>query len=205
MPITKPALTGGKRDYGRWAVYVGDAFTAGGLVQLGVTEGDIDWEPMEAYRDLTLEEYTGAAPHDRAVVAEGVLVTVPLIIGPRVDAGDDGTAIYDKISALGDGSGGGFSTPQDAVETNLLLIPEFEVGAGLSYDGVAWSPAAPKHARWIWRAVPEATAITLAQTTNEKVIVSVPFRGLYADARPEGHKLYTVGNPVAAGITTVRI
>lgn len=204
--LTKISLAEALRAIGRAHVFAGDAFTVDGMVPLGATEGDIEVEELESYNDLKLEEYTGDAVHDRKVRHGGALVTIPLIVGPAVGGADDGTDVYDMISSVGDGSGGGYSNEQDVVTTNLLIVPDSEIGAGLSYpdaDG-PWAPAAPKHAIWLWRAAPEASSQPFRQGEGGKIIREVTFRSLFDAARPEGHKLWTRGNPIAHGIA-VRI
>lgn len=199
--INKISLTEAIRALGRAMVYAGDAFTVGGLVALGATEGDIEVEEQEEYSDLTLPEYTGGAVHDRKVLQSGALVTIPLIVGPAVGGGSNGGAVYDKISSIGDGGGGGYSTQQPVVTTNLLIVPESEIGAGLSYPLAGpWSPAAPVHAIWIWRAVPEVSSQPFRHGDGGKIIREVPFRSMFDTTKPEGHKLWTRGDPIPAGI-----
>ncbi|MFW6079796.1 MAG: hypothetical protein ACODAE_09250 [Gemmatimonadota bacterium] len=202
MTINRVSLSEAVRALGRAMVFAGDAFTADGLTALGATEGEVTAEEQETYNDLTLPEYTGEAIHERDVMHGSALVTVPLILGPRTDDSDDGSAVYDQIASVGDGSGGGYSTPQPIVTTNLLLIPQAEIDpdSGLSYDGVDWTPAAPVHAVWLWRAAPEAKSIAYRFEDGGKTIVEVPFRAFFDDSQPDGHKLWTRGDPVAAGI-----
>lgn len=199
--LNKITLTEAVRAIGRAFVYAGDPTTAGGMVALGATEGEIEVEEPESYNDLTLPEYTGEAVHERQVQHGSPLVTVPLILGPTPDGSDDGAAVYDKISSVGDGSGGGYSTQQPAVTTALLIVPESEVGDGLSFTVDVWTPAAPVHAIWIWRASAEASNQPFRFADGGKVIRSVPFRGLVDRTKPEGHMLWTRGDPDAHGIT----
>lgn len=201
--INRVSLAEALRAIGKAYVFAGDATVASGLVALGATEGDIEVEELESYNDLTAPEYTGGAVHERKVIQEGALVTVPLVIGPKADGSDDGSSIYDKISSLGDGSGGGYAEQQDAVPTTLLIIPEIEVpAAGLSFAAAAWDPAdaAPVHAVWLWRAVPEVSAMTFRHGEGGKIIREVPFRAMFDDSMPAGHKLWTRGDPNDHGI-----
>lgn len=200
--ISRVSLAEAVRALGKAMVYVGDAFTDSSLVPLGATEGDISAEEQESYNDLTIPEETGAAIHERKVYQEGCIVTIPLIVGPSPDGSDDGSEIYDLISSVGDGSGGGYSMPQAVAETNLLLIPEREIdpASGLAFDGTTWTPAAPVHAVWIWRAVPQTNTITFRRGEGGKVITEVTFIGLFDRDQPEGHKIWTRGDPSAAGI-----
>lgn len=212
MTINRPSLSEAVRALGRALVYAGDAFTAGGLTAIGQTEGEVTAEEQESYNDLVLPELTGNAVHERDVYHDGALVTVPLIIGPKPDGSDAGTTVYDTIASVGDGAGGGYSSPQPVVTTNLLLIPESEVDAdsGLATEDTdadtvhdAWvggANNAPDHAIWIWRAVPQTKSIAFRRGEGGKVIVEVPFFGMFDDDRPEGHKIWTRGDPLAVNI-----
>ncbi|MFW5921340.1 MAG: hypothetical protein ACOCUS_05825 [Polyangiales bacterium] len=122
MTINRVSLAEAVRALGRAMVFAGDAFTAGGLTALGATEGEVTAEEQETYNDLTLPDDTREAIHERDVMHGSALVTVPLILGPRTDDSDDGSAVYDVIASVGDGSGGGYSTPQPIVPTDLLLL-----------------------------------------------------------------------------------
>lgn len=216
MPINKIATVEGARTFARWLVYAGDPTTAGGMVPVGVTEGDLDWEEMERVHDLTIEELTGEAPIQRKIIQEGVRATVPIVLGPRPAVGalaaNSGVALYDVISSVGAGAGGGYSEPKDAATTCLLLIPANEVGDGLSYGGVppkVWAgglgASGPVHARWIWKATAEAKSMTLLQTPNSKVVVEVPFRSMLDLSKPEGQMFWSLGVPHADILTTLEI
>lgn len=210
MTINRVTLAEALRAIGKAFVYAGDPTTAGGLIALGATEGDIEVEELESYNDFTVPEHTGGAVHERKVIQEGAIVTVPLVIGPKIDATDDGSSIYDKISSLGDGSGGGHSEQQDGVTTSLLVIPQSEVPAGglatedTTADTVhdAWVGGnIPIHAVWLWRAIAEVGSMSFRHGDGGKIIREVSFRTLFDASKPEGHKLWTRGNPYAHGIT----
>lgn len=191
MPISKVSLTEAIKAIGKADIYAGDATTASGLLALGATEGDIEVEELETYNDLMAPEYTGDAVHDRKVLQGGARITAPLILT---------AAAYDKLSSLGDGTGGGHSTQQAAVTTTILVIPQSEVGAGLSFSAGVWAPAAPVHAVWLWRAVIEPDTYAFHHGDGGKTIREVSFLTLFDDAKPEGHKLWTRGDPDAHAI-----
>lgn len=163
---------------------------------LGITEGDVQVEEGFQYNDYKLPEWTGDAVHERNVDGQSMKVVVPLIWG--------NSALYDTIAPSGT-QGGGRSKPI-AVETRtVLIIPAKEVGEGLSYDGTVWTPAAPAHAVWIHRAAFEPGSYSFKHGDGGKVIRSVGIMALFDDTKPEGQKLYTVGNPVTQGVTTYRV
>ena len=207
MSILRPSLAEAVRALGRAIVYAGDATSAGGLTVIGAIEGEVQAEEMETYNDLVLPELTGETIHERDILQGGARVTVPLIMGKQTTGSggsDSGAAVYAKISSDGVGAGGGYSTQQPVVTTTLLMIPEAEVPAsgGLAFSVGAWTPNTPPvHAVWLWRAVPEVSGMSLQHGEGGKVIREVPFLTLYDQAKPEGHKLWTRGDPNAFSIT----
>lgn len=213
--ISTPALTAALKAIGNAQVFLGDPFTASGLIAIGAKEGEITVETTEEYSDLTAPELTGPAVHQRSVMGISARVTIPVIAG---DAD-----LYAKLSPTGE-KGGGWSSPQAVVPTSVLIIPNAEVGGGLRYNiegtetvkswkrdagnGVAaatGAAAAPVHAIWLWRAVPERPSRSFSYENGGKQIWSVPFQAMFDGARPEGHKIFTTGDPAAQGITTIAI
>src|SRR4051812_47067250 len=110
-------------------VFVGNPFVAGGMVALGATVGDI--APSVGYdvNALTATEYTGGVEHQATITQGAVEITVPLINGQAT--------VFDKISPVGDGSGGGWSTPQKVVTTTLLLMPLSEMASDGTFSRTA--------------------------------------------------------------------
>lgn len=212
MSINVPTLTAALQAIGNAQVFVGDPFTANGLVALGAKEGAVRVEVNEQFNDLTAPELTGPAVHERTLMGVNVRVTVPLILGDP--------AVYAKISPTG-AKGGGSSTPQATVKTSVLVIPDQEVAGGLANatgatagwvrtagNGVAGATAtdaAPKHAVWLWRASAETPSRSFTYENGGKMIVEVTFQTFFYAANPEGQKVYTVGDPTAQGITTIRL
>jgi hypothetical protein len=202
--ITPFSLTAALAAMGVAEVFIGDPFTNGGMTSLGAVEGTITVNTPQEANNLTAPELTGGTPHQATTTPGEVTVVVPLILGDP--------ALYQKISATGTKSQG-FSTPQKVAETSVLIIPRSEVGGGLDWDitgtpqwartagnGVAAATgagAAPVNAVWIWRAYPTMSSIPFSYGNGGKVISEVTFHAMYSAARPEGHKLYTIGDPRA--------
>lgn len=173
-----------------------DPTSAASWALLGVTEGEIAVEEKMQYNDYKVPEWTGDAIHARNVDGMDISVTVPLIWG-------DAT-LYDKVMPTGQ-KGGGFSSPQAVVTRTVLVIPISEVGDGIEYDGVSWDPAAPVHAVWLHKATFEPGTYAFKHGDGGKIIRSVIIRPMFDDTKPEGQKLYTIGDPVTQGITTYRV
>lgn len=188
--ITGFSLSDALAAIGRAVVFSGDPLTAGGLTPIGALEGGVEVNEQESYNDLTAPEWTGGSIHSREVMQESALVTLPLIVGTA--------AQYARLSSIGIGTGGGYSSPQPAVPTGLLVIPFSELTSArtISFDGTTWNPATPPvHAVWIWKAVPETSARTFTRDGKGKMVRTITFRALFDDAKPEGMKLWARGNP----------
>ena len=210
MPVALPALTAALQAVGNAQVYIGDPFTAGGLSPLGAKNGAVTVDYNEEYSDLTAEQ-TGPVVHQRTLLGVGASITVPIILGD--------TALYAKISPTGTRSAG-WSNPQAVVTTSVVLIPNAEVGGGLTYGGAtpAWTraagngvagatgaAAAPVHAIWLWRATPSRPGASFSQDDGGRVVIDVTFTAMFDAARTEGNKVFTVGDPAAQGETTIRL
>jgi hypothetical protein len=190
------------RAIGKGRVFAGDPFTAGGLKEIGRAEGEITAEHNAEYNDYTAPEHMGPGIIRRRLQGENVVVNIPLIMGDP--------AYWSELSPTGN-SHSGYSRPQTVVETSLVILPESELGYDenaetpeeWSYDGTDWTPAAPEHALWIWRGHFEAPNSTFRDEDGGKVIETVTFQSMVDLDRPEGHKLYTRGDPTEYGIDVV--
>lgn len=182
---------------GKAYIYTTDTPTvAGSWNLLGITEGDIQVDESFQYNDYKLPEWTGDAVHARQIDGQALKVTAPLIWGNAY--------LYDTVAPSG-AKGGGRSAPVDVTTHTVLIIPALEVGDSLAYDGAAWSPAAPAHALWIHKATFEPGSYSFKHGDGGKVIRSIGITAMFDDNRPEGQKLYTIGDPVPQGITTYRL
>lgn len=193
-------------------VFTGDPFTAqGGMISLGAVEGTVEVSPAYTTNPLTAPELTGDVAHQMTTTLGNVTVRIPLIISSM--------AVIPKISPTGVASGG-HSVPQKVQETTVVIIPRAQVGGGLSYPAVGpWARIAgngvgalsgagaePTNAIWFWRATPTYTSLPFSYGNGGKVIVEVTFTAMWysgAAAVPEGHKVFTVGDP--RGVTPTPI
>lgn len=185
-------------------VFMGDPFTANGLECLP-TEGEIRVSVPQSLNRLTAPELTGDAAHDAWVVPGQIQVTVPVIYGNAAQFAD--------LSAHGT-AGEGFTSPRRPVYTSLVIIPLLEMNNSvdpptISLTGTTWTPAAPTRALWFWKTVPIRPELSMAFDNGGKVIVPVTFEVFFAGSGyagvPNGQRLFTYGNPVAAGVTGLAI
>jgi hypothetical protein len=199
--IESMELTEALTAIGTGAVFVGNPKVAGGMSHLGYIKGRVGWSPKYLNNDLKAEELTGNVPHQRSVKLDSVEVSVPLVLG------DPALLLsLNPVAPQPAGTfGGGWSKPQPARETTVLLIPIAEIGDGMSYDGAVWTPAAPKHAIWLWRAFRTPGDTGFADENGGESPITLTFTGAFAGSYPEGHKVFTVGNPVLAGVTDLRL
>jgi hypothetical protein len=198
MPVSLPTLTQALRALGNAHVYIGDPFLLNGLAPLGQKEGNIDMAFNEEISALTAPEITGPVEHQATIRGVGITVTIPLIMGDET--------MWAKISPTGT-AGGGWSNAQPAVTTACVIVPdeEMSVGGTFGYDGTTWTPAAPKNAIWLWRCRRARGAVPFSTDNGGKVITPVTFTTMFYGANPEGHKVFTIGNPVTQGIPLVRV
>ena len=142
MAITPLTLTSALKAMGVAQVFVGDPMKVGGggMLNLGMTEGAIQFDPIVTENPLTAPEFTGGVAHAATFTPGAVKITVPLIMG------DD--TLWAKITP-GGAKGGGFSSPQQVMTTTVLIIPITELGTSLAYASGAWTPPATRPcARW---------------------------------------------------------
>lgn len=201
MTISGFPLTNALRSMGAARVFLGDPFTLAAMTAVP-TEGEITAAMPQTLNRLTAPELTGDVAHDAFIVPGQTTVTVPVIYG--------GTDTLAKFSATGV-KNEGFTAPQKPVFTSLLIVPLNEMKTSvdpptLSYNGTAWDPVTPPvHALWFWKVVPQRPEMRFAYENGGKIIIPVTFEVFYDAARPAGHRVFTQGDPVAAGITTVRL
>lgn len=195
-------------------VYLGDPLVSDGMESLGATEGTIEASATQQMNELTAPELTGNVAHAATAVLDQVQIKCNVILGD-VD-------LYAKISPWG-AAGGGHSIPQNVVTTSVLLIPRGEVGGGLEWDttavpaikwvrtagnGVAAATevaAAPKHAVWLWKAYAMFGPLPFQYSNGGKVMVEVTFRAMFDASKPEGQKVYTIGDPRALTPTAIDV
>jgi hypothetical protein len=205
------------RSLGRGVVFRAPVWTpADGpleLTHLGDTEGDIVIETNPQVDHLTTPELTGAAPHESDYSGEGPVLQIPMFL-----ADPDLEAI---VSPFGFASAG-LSRRSQVAEHTLVIFPEglfVTQGAGvvpseatLAFAGGAWTLggealSAARQAMlgntfWAWRGAFTRPTKTFHGGAGDarKNIETATFTVMHHPDMPEGHKLYTIGNPFPAGI-----
>lgn len=192
MSVAQPDLESALAALTNAYVLVGDPTTTGGLDILGAKEGDATLELNEEYHDLTFPEYSGPAVHERTLRGLNPRVTIPVVIGDYT--------LLDTLSP-GGAMDAGHERQQDVVTTSLVLVPYSDFGTGSWEFSTAWSPAAPVGALWFWRGHFERPGFAYREADAGKVIQEVTFQVLWDSTKPDGHHLYTLGDPDAASIT----
>jgi hypothetical protein len=188
MAITPFALAAALRAMGSAEVFVGDPMgPAGSMTSLGATEGEIRANIPTLMNPLTAPEFTGDISHQDSYRVGGVSITVPLILG------DDAT--WAKVMPTG-GRSGGYDTPQDVVTTSVLIIPRAELGTGVSRPtGGPWVGGPLVNAFWLWKAWASIDAIPYRFDNGGKVISEVTFHGMYDTTKPNGARVFYIGDP----------
>lgn len=206
------------RRIGRALVYRAPVWDRSGplsLTLLGDTEGDIVPTEGTEVAYLTLPERTGPAPHEADVTGHAPTIAIPIFL-------TDPTLLA-IFSPHGSASGGA-SMRQLAAEHTIVLIPEEAVRVtdqqtGLQTQGTlqwsngAWTlngtalPAANANyldlAFWAWRCVltRDPLAFLGGAGDESKNIVAGTATLMHHDGMPNGHKLWTRGDPADAGIS----
>ena len=204
-PLAPFTLAAALQSMGVAEIFLGNPLItpggAGGMVSLGATEGVITFAAPQTLNVLNAPELTGEVAHQATVTLGAVTITAPVIMGDP--------ALWARISATGRAAGG-VSRPVAIAETSVLLIPRSEVGGGLVYSGswartagngvaaAAAAAAAPKNAVWLWRAGVSMGDVPFGYANGGKVIVTVTFTGMFDATKPEGHKVFTIGDPYTA-------
>lgn len=200
MPATGYTLSAATTSIGPSRVFYGDPFTIGGLLALP-HEGPITITAPQNVNQAEYAELTGNIPHSAVITPGAVEVTVPVIY--------TGAAQMAALSAHGAASEG-YSSPRSPTFTSLVIMPWADLDTTadpptFGYDGTTWTPQAPVNARWFWKVIAMRPDFASAFENNGKTVMPVTFRAFYDSARPSGHRVFTVGNPVTAGVTTVRV
>lgn len=193
-------------------VYTGSVAAINGMTSLGGVEGTVEVTPGYNSNALSAPELTGDVAHQMVTTLGNVTVTIPLIIADM--------SVIPKISPTGT-TGGGFSIPQKAAETTVLIIPRNLVGgslvnttgltagwtrtAGNGVAGASGAGAAPVNAIWLWRATPTYASLPFAYGNGGKIIITVTYTAMFDGTKPEGHKVFTIGDPTAVTPTPIPV
>lgn len=201
-----------RRTLGRGVVFYADKWdptTPLELQHLGDTQGDLVFNPNAEVAFMTLPERTGPAPVAADYTGEAPTIEIPLYLADP--------ALMAVVSPGNSGSAGR-STRVAAKEWTLAIFPEglLRDAAGddatLAYAAGVWTVGGQAltaeqevlldSALWIWRGVfMRPPRRFLGGAGDEKrQIETVSLSALVHPDLPEGHKLYTLGNPVDASI-----
>lgn len=199
------------RTFGRGVVFRGvrwDPETGApiALTHLGDTEGDIAFTPNGEVAGLTLPELTGPAMHEGTYTGENPSLEIPIFLADP--------ALLSVVSPKGSAHAGR-SARTAVAEHTLLILPEALFGesrAQLAHNAGAWTLggvaltaaqlALLDTALWLWRGFfnrPPRRWLGGAGDAS-KNIESISFQVMHHPQMPEGHKLYTVGDPNDYGI-----
>lgn len=205
------------RSLGRGVVFIADRWDPGSgdlsPTHLGDTEGDIVINTNAEMSALTTPELTGPAAHEMDYTGENPTIEIPLYL--------TSPALMALVSPTGL-AGAGRSRRSAPAEKTLIIFPEQLFlkpdGSGVveSYDlkrvGGAWTldDVALTSAQlallgvtfWAWRGVFTRPPMRFLGGAGDarKNIETVTFTVMQHPDMPEGHKLYTIGDPEDAGI-----
>jgi len=194
----------------RWDPGLGSGLT---LTHLGDTEGDISIATNPELAKLTVPELTGPAAHELDFTGEDPVIEFPLYLTDP--------ALLAIVSPSGS-QHGGRSRRYAPVERTIVIFPEalllvpdvdgFPQRQTLAFSGGAWTIGGdPLDAArltllgssfWLWRAVFNKPARRFLGGAGDarKNIEQVSVQSMHHPDMPEGHHLYTTGDPAEAGI-----
>lgn len=181
------------------------------MAHLGDTEGDMNIATNPEMAILTLPELTGPAGHDVDYTGENPVIEVPLYVTDP--------AMHALISPTGSASAGR-ERRGVPVEHTLAIFPEniwvdpatgrvdrtkllSFAGGAWTFDGAALSAAKSElldSSFWLWRATFNRPPRRFrgGAGDDKKNIETVSIQGLHHPDMPDGHHLYTTGNPFTA-------
>jgi len=180
------------------------------LKHLGDTEGDIQFVPNGTVANLTLPEISGDAPLEATHLGEAPALEFPLFL-----ANPD---LLPIISPRGV-SHGGYGRVCDVTDITLVVFPEtlfreadctfdgleYTTAGGWKLGGVALTAAQLTKlalALWMWRGYFERPTLVFRGGHGDegKAIESVRFVSMMHKSMPNGHYLWTRGDPNTQGI-----
>lgn len=212
MKITLLDLADQLRAIGRAVVFYDDHWTgtrAINLRHLGDTEGEIVPNFNESFTHQTFEELTGDAKHESYVAGEDPSVEIPLFVADP--------ALRAILSPTGNASGG-YSRRRPTKKRTLVLIPEemFYSGDTDTYAEIGYTKAGGwtlddkpldevqrellGQSIWFWRGYFSKPPIPYRHAEGGKAVQSVTFQAMHDKTKPEGNKLYTLGDPTRESV-----
>lgn len=208
MAINKTILTEAIRRMGPAEIFVGDPLVAvadpNHMVSLGMLEGERRGEIEYSDNALTMPEYTGDVPHDITSAVSAARIIGSIVLNAA------GVDIWEKINPLGSNAGGSSSFTRKPT-MGVLLVPHSELGKSLVYDTsegmwkrtedddtvTAEPDSDPVHALWLWKAHVKHGSIPYSFDNGGKSLVEVTFEGMFDPTKPEGAKVFLIGDPYA--------
>jgi len=212
MSMSLLDLTAAVRTIGRASVFYvtkwdGTTKLQDTLTHLGDTEGEISISFGDEYSDLTLPELTGPAIHERYLSGMNPVVSLPMYLADP--------AIRKILDPVGSAGSGGYQRRRPVTEYTLVLFPEdlfIESNAQVAVDfttPAAWTvggdaaTAAQEtlidQAIWFWRGHFSFAPLAYRHEDAGKAVDTVDFQVMHADISttyiPDGHRLFTLGNP----------
>jgi hypothetical protein len=132
-----------------------------------------------------------------------ISVTPPAVAGATAFRAYYGTSTGAQNKVVQNAGTGAFLiTGSNALDTGYNTPP---AAARLLWSNGVSVPAEPVHAIWLHKATFEPGQYQLRHGEGGKTIRSIVVRPLFDDSKPEGQKLYTIGDPALQGITTYRV
>lgn len=212
MSMSLLDLTAAVRTIGRASVFyvtkwAGTTKLQDTLVHLGDTEGEITIAMNDEYSDLTLPELTGSAIHERYFSGMNPVVSLPLYLADP--------AIRKIIDPVGTVGSAGYQRQRPVKEFTLVLFPEqlfiesnaqvavdFTTPAAWTVGGDAASAAQETlidQSIWFWRGHFHFPPLAYRHADAGKAVDTVEFQVMHSDLSttliPDGHRLFTLGNP----------
>ncbi|MCA1789597.1 MAG: hypothetical protein LC667_07010, partial [Thioalkalivibrio sp.] len=201
------------RQIGRGVVFIAPSAWSGSsnlaLQHLGDTEGEIKISPNESFVHLTTPELTGAAKRESYLEGADPVVELPLYVAtPELRA---------LLSPV-DNAGAGHGRRRKVKSRTLVIFPEelffdedtasyetlsYSAASGWSVNGKVLTAEQERLlglAVWLWRGYFTAPAITFRHADAGKSVESAQFQVQHAEHMPDGHKLYSIGDPDMHGI-----
>jgi hypothetical protein len=204
-------------SYGRGVVFRAPVWDPGAgplaMSQLGVTEGDIAVNTNPATAGMTYPELTGPAVHEMDYLGENPVVDIPLYLADP--------ALLAIVSPSGSAHAGR-SRRGPVAEHTLAIFPEalfldtvggivtprtvaFDALGAWTFNGVAITPAQQKlldASFWLWRCVFNRPPRRFrgGAGDDKKNLETVSTQTMHHPDMPEGHHLYTTGDPFASSI-----
>jgi len=211
------------KSYGRGVIFyavdedgdptVWDGTSELNLEPLGLTEGDLNFSPNGNVATLTLPEITGDAIHEAKDLGEAPVLEFPMFL-----ADPD---LLPIISPRGSAHAG-YSRVCDVAERTIVVFPEelfkvsddpclygdlaYTLAEGWTLNGTVLTSAQEtllELTYWLWRGYFQRpdTGFRGGHGDDGKALYTASFMVMDNPSLPNGHRLYTRGDPATYGIS----